>query len=49
MTAYGNDSEYAFMLVEIDGDDLHFQTINDKGVTLDSGTIRRPKASTATK
>jgi predicted phosphodiesterase len=49
MTAYGNDSDYAFMLVEIDGDDLHFQTINDKGATLDSGTIRRPKASTASK
>ena len=46
MTAYGNDSAYAFMLVEIDGDDLHFQTISDKGVTLDSGTIRRPKQST---
>lgn len=47
MTAYGNDSDYAFLLVEIDGDDLHFQAINDKGVTLDSGSIRRPKASTA--
>ena len=49
MTAYGNDSVYAFMLIEIDGDDLHFQTISDKGVTLDSGVIRRPKASTASK
>ena len=45
MTAYGNDSAYAFMLVEIDGDDLHFQTISDKGVTLDSGSIRRPTAA----
>ena len=49
MTAYGNDSDYAFMLVEIDGDDMHFQTISDKGVTLDTGSIRRPKASTASK
>jgi 3',5'-cyclic AMP phosphodiesterase CpdA len=49
MTAYGNDSDYAFLLVEIDGDDLHFQAVNDKGVTLDSGSIRRPKASTASK
>jgi hypothetical protein len=49
MTAYGNDSVYTFMLVEIDGDELHFQTISDKGVTLDAGTIRRPKASTASK
>jgi hypothetical protein len=47
LTAYGNDSDYTFMLVEIDGDDLHYQTINHKGVTLDSGVIRRaenPKA-----
>jgi 3',5'-cyclic AMP phosphodiesterase CpdA len=49
MTAYGNDSEYAFMLIEIDGDDLYFQTISDKGVTLDTGVIRRPKASTGDK
>jgi predicted phosphodiesterase len=49
MTAYGNDSDYAFMLVEIDGDNLHFQTISDKGVTLDSGIINRPKATTASK
>jgi hypothetical protein len=46
MTAYGNDSDYAFMLVEIDGDVLHFQTISDKGVTLDAGVVNRPKAST---
>ena len=47
MTAYGNDSDYAFMLVEIDGDTMHFQTINDKGVTLDSGVITRTKAAGA--
>ena len=41
LTAYGNDSDYAFMLVEIDGDDMHFQTISDKGVTLDAGSVRR--------
>jgi hypothetical protein len=41
LTAYGNDSDYAFMLVEIAGDELYFQTINDKGVTLDAGSIRR--------
>jgi 3',5'-cyclic AMP phosphodiesterase CpdA len=46
MTAYGNDSDYAFMLIEIDGDDLHFQTISNKGVTLDTGSIQRPKATT---
>ena len=42
LTAYGNDSDYAFMLVEIDGDEMHFQTISDKGATLDTGSIRRP-------
>jgi len=41
LTVYGNDSDYAFMLVEIAGDELYFQTINDKGVTIDTGSIRR--------
>jgi hypothetical protein len=41
LTVYGNDSDYAFMLVEIVGDEMYFQAINDKGVTLDSGSIRR--------
>ena len=41
LTVYGNDSDYAFMLVEIAGDELFFQTINDKGVTIDAGSIRR--------
>ena len=42
LTAYGNDSDYTFMLVEIDGDDMYFQTISHKGVTLDSGKVSRP-------
>ncbi len=42
LTAYGNDSDYAFMLIEIDGDDMYFQTISHKGVTLDSGKVSRP-------
>jgi hypothetical protein len=41
LTVYGNDSEYAFMLMEIAGDELYFQTINDKGQTIDTGSIRR--------
>jgi predicted MPP superfamily phosphohydrolase len=41
LTVFGNDSDYTFMLVEIAGDELYFQTINDKGVTLDTGSIRR--------
>jgi hypothetical protein len=41
MTLYGNDSEYMFMLVEIVGDEMFFQAINDKGKTIDAGSVRR--------
>ena len=41
LTVYGNDSDYAFMLVEIVGDEMYFQSITDKGVTIDAGSIRR--------
>jgi hypothetical protein len=41
LTAYGNDSEYAFMLAEIVGDELYYQTISSRGVTLDAGSIKR--------
>jgi len=41
LTVYGNDSDYAFMLIEIAGDEMFFQTINHKGVTLDTGSVRR--------
>jgi hypothetical protein len=41
LTAFGNDQDYAFMLIEIDGDELYYQAISDKGVTLDAGSIRR--------
>jgi predicted phosphodiesterase len=43
LTAKGFDQGYTFMIVEIDGDDMHFQTITDRGQTVDSGTIRREK------
>lgn len=37
------DEDQAFMLVEIDGDELRFQTISRTGATVDSGMIsRRP-------
>jgi 3',5'-cyclic AMP phosphodiesterase CpdA len=49
LTASGNDSDYAFMLVEIDGDDMYFQAISDKAVTLDAGRIRRAEAATVRK
>ena len=41
LTAAGFDQDQAFMLVEISGDDLHFQTVSRTGVTVDSGVIRR--------
>jgi 3',5'-cyclic AMP phosphodiesterase CpdA len=49
LTASGNDSDYAFMLVEIDGDDLYFQAVSDKAATLDSGHIRRAEATAVSK
>jgi predicted phosphodiesterase len=43
LTAKGYDQGFTFMIVEIDGDDMHFQTISDRGETIDSGVIRREK------
>jgi len=45
MTAKGFDTEQSFMLVEIDGDVLRFQTISRRGKTVDSGEIRRTPTS----
>jgi predicted phosphodiesterase len=33
------DTDYHFMLIEIDGDDLHFQAISRTGETIDAGTL----------
>jgi hypothetical protein len=41
LTAFGDDREYAFMLMEIVGDELFFQTINQSGKTIDVGSVRR--------
>jgi hypothetical protein len=41
LTAKGFDTEQSFMLVEIDGDVLHFQTISRRGKIVDAGEIRR--------
>ena len=41
LTMYGNDSDYTFMIAEIAGDEMYFQAISDKGVTLDAGSIKR--------
>ena len=45
LTASGNDASYAFMLIEIAGDEMHFQAINGRGLTIDAGTIARQAAS----
>lgn len=41
MTAKGFDDGFHFMLFELEGDRLHFQTISDLGKTIDSGVIAR--------
>jgi len=41
LTAKGWDQGYAFILMEIAGDVLHFQALSDKGETIDAGTIQR--------
>ena len=41
ITAFGYDQDCSFMLVEITGDELHFQTITRTGRTIDSGVIQR--------
>jgi 3',5'-cyclic AMP phosphodiesterase CpdA len=49
LTAKGFDQDNSFMLVEIAGDDLYFQTISRTGQTVDSGVIRRPTAKPESK
>jgi predicted phosphodiesterase len=41
LTAAGYDRDRSFMLVEIAGDELYFQTVSRTGLTVDSGVIRR--------
>jgi predicted phosphodiesterase len=41
ITAKGYDRDRAFMLMQIAGDELSFQTINRKGETVDSGVLPR--------
>ncbi len=46
LTAAGFDLDLSFMLVQIAGDELHFQTIARTGKTIDSGTIHRAPVKT---
>ena len=48
MTAKGFDQGYTFMIVEITGDELHFQTIDADGKTVDAGVVKRREVATAT-
>jgi len=41
LTAKGWDQGYAYMLMEISGDDLFFQVLTDTGETIDEGSIKR--------
>jgi hypothetical protein len=41
LTAFGYDEGYTFMLVEIDGDEMFFQTITERGQTIDSGVVMK--------
>ena len=43
----GFDTDQSFMLVEVAGDTLYFQTISRTGATVDSGSIKRQTPSTA--
>jgi predicted phosphodiesterase len=48
MTARGFDTDRSFTLVEIDGDQMYFETISRAGAVVDSGVIpRRETATTA--
>jgi len=42
LTEVGYDQDRSFLSVEISGDELYFQAVSRTGVTVDSGTIRRP-------
>jgi predicted phosphodiesterase len=46
MTAVGFDSDNSYMLVEIAGDQMHFQTLSRTGKRVDSGTITRQTTQT---
>lgn len=42
----GYDTDFAFLLVEIEGDNLHFQAVDRLGKTVDAGVVKRPTAQT---
>jgi hypothetical protein len=48
MTAKGFDTDQSYMLVEIDGDEMHFQTLSRTGREVDSGVVPRRVMPTET-
>ena len=47
MTDKGFDRDQTFMLVEVAGDQLYFQTLSRTGITVDSGTIQKQATAKA--
>jgi 3',5'-cyclic AMP phosphodiesterase CpdA len=45
LTAKGFDTDRAFMIVQIAGDEMQFQAISRSGQVVDSGTVRRETAT----
>ena len=43
LTAKGNDTEQSFLVVEIAGDEMHFNAVSRSGQVFDSGVITRRK------
>jgi hypothetical protein len=48
LTAAGYDQDQSFMLVEIDGDTLHFQAVSRVGKVVDSGALPRQQRANQT-
>ena len=48
LTEVGFDTDRTFVFMEIDGDELFFQTMTRAGTTVDKGVIRRREAAGAT-
>jgi predicted phosphodiesterase len=49
LTAKGFDQGYSFMVIEIAGDQMHFQTIDEDGKTIDSGAVKRREVKTTSR
>jgi hypothetical protein len=47
LTAAAFDEDMSFMLVEVAGDEMHFQVVSRAGATVDSGVIRNRGAAAA--